>query len=218
MTAPRTISTPTPTSKPTRGWAEHRPTPHLRHAKKETAMTTTDFGLLAPCFWHRVCGGVVIAGETMCEGCRSEWGELIRPAQPVAATTVPVSTEPGTDGPVQTRSPEGDGRDHAGINSAGCANDGGPAATSPESGNAPNAPPSPEQRWADHRHRPGSRAAVCGVCRCPACFDYCATCGGGSPHGRRARNRRRGAGTATHLVAFPFWPSDCGRRSAPRNP
>ena len=72
--------------------------------------TTTDFGLLAPCFWHRVCGGVVIAGETMCEGCRSEWGELIRPVRPVAATTVPVSTEAGTDGPVQTRSPEGDGR------------------------------------------------------------------------------------------------------------
>ena len=46
---------------------------------------TTDFGLFAPCHYHRVCGNVVIPGETVCEQCRTDWGALLRPITPAPA-------------------------------------------------------------------------------------------------------------------------------------
>ena len=73
-------------------------------------MPTTDFGRLAPCFWHRVCGGVVIPGDTMCDTCRTEWGTLIQPTstdQPSEPQTADTATEyvttPVDHGPAETR-------------------------------------------------------------------------------------------------------------------
>ena len=38
----------------------------------------TDFGLFEPCFYHRVCGGVVVGDDTVCDTCRTAWGPLLR--------------------------------------------------------------------------------------------------------------------------------------------
>ena len=39
---------------------------------------TNDFGLFEPCIYHRLCRGVVVGHDTICDTCRAAWGPLLR--------------------------------------------------------------------------------------------------------------------------------------------
>ena len=40
---------------------------------------SVDIGLFADCHFHAACGGIVIPGQEVCDTCRTEWGQLLRP-------------------------------------------------------------------------------------------------------------------------------------------
>ncbi len=40
---------------------------------------SVDTGFFSDCYFHAVCGGIVIPGQDVCDTCRTAWGQLLRP-------------------------------------------------------------------------------------------------------------------------------------------